>query len=113
MHVQEFRGSGALVEVIDVLGDVEKGAWPFALQFHQSLMGGIRLHGFQTSTSEIVEALYDLRLLFKSLRRGDVIDAMSFPESIAAPERSDAGLCGESGAGKNDEAGVCEPGHDW
>ena len=77
------------------------------------MMSGIRLHTFQLSTSQIVKMLHQRWISSEGLGRGHILNAVPFPETIGCTECSDAGLCGESGAGKNDEAGVCEPGHDW
>ena len=66
----------------------------------------------QTGTAQVVEAVDGLRLTAEGRWSGHILYAVAFPEAIGCPESRDAGLCGESGTGKDDEARREFPYHD-
>ncbi len=105
MHVDELFAAGTFVQVIDVLRDEQKTAAPLAFKSGERVMAGVRLHGVQSGTAQVVEAMYQLWIADERLGRGDILDAVAFPQAVHAAKRRHAGLGGHACAGQHDDAG--------
>lgn len=89
MHVDEPARSGAFVEIVNVLGDQQECSGPCGFESGEGGVGGVRLDCPQCGAAEIVEAVHQLGFPIESLRAGDILDAVAFPESIGSPEGRD------------------------
>jgi hypothetical protein len=109
VHVQQPPGPGALVQVIDVLGDDQQFAGPFGVQSRERPVGGVRFDRVQRGAAQIVETVHQHRILRQRLGRADVLDAMPLPQPTGTTESGEPAFGGEAGAGQDDE--VANGGH--
>ncbi len=81
MHVEEVFGAGAVVKVVDVLGDQEEGPLPCPVGFElgQRVVGGVGVDGFELGAPEVVEAVDGFGIFGEGAGGGDVLDAVVFP----------------------------------
>ena len=103
MHVEQPLRPGALVQVVDVLGDEQQLARPVGIEPRQRHVRGIRLDRAQLRPPRIVESVDQRRIAPKSLGRRDILDAMSFPQPIRPAEGREAALGRYAGAGQDDD----------
>ena len=108
MHMQQLAAAGALVEVVDVLGDEQEFALVFALEAGQRPMGGIGLDArhLQMLSALVVKLVNQMRVAGESLGRGNILDAMFLPQAVGGAEGADARLGGNAGAGQHDDGTV-------
>ena len=108
MHVQQGGLPGAVVQVVDVLGDDEDGAGMGAAEAGEGVVGGVGLDGRvpELLAAGVVEGLDAGRIAGEGLRRGDVLDAHARPEAVGVAEGGEAALAADAGAGEDDDAGA-------
>ncbi len=77
------------MKVIDVLRHQQKVACAASLEFGQCHMRciGLDIWLLHKSSSQVVEAMDKFRVTTKAIGRGNVFDAMPFPQSIGTPKR--------------------------
>lgn len=101
VHVEQPLRAGALVEIVDVLGDDQQVARPCGIQPRERAVGGVRLHLLQPRPPRVVESVDQGRVAPERLRRRHVLDAVSFPEPVGAAEGGEAALGRDAGAGQD------------
>ena len=103
MHVQQVVRAGALVQIVDVLGDQQNLARPFPLQPGQGQVGRIGLHRVtqQAAPPVIVEVVNPDRIPLKGFRRGDIFQAYLRPDAVGIAKGIEAGFLGNPRAGQN------------
>lgn len=100
MQVSDVFGSGAFVEVINVLRDDMDIV--SLLQFRQSDMGSVRLAVEHLAAALIIEVNDQFSVPGQSLRGADILDAVVCPETIRVAESGDAAVFADSCSCKND-----------
>ena len=92
MHVQHAVRAGALVQVVDVLGDDEQVVAEHGLEPREGEMRGVRLGERHGVASRVVEALHGVGVALERLGRRDVFDAMALPQPARVAERGHPAL---------------------
>jgi hypothetical protein len=108
VHVHQIARSGALVQVVDVLGDQQQFARPVRLQPGQ---GQVRRVGRHLARQEapapiVVEVVHPCRIAREGLGRGHVFQAHLGPDAVGIAEGIQAGFLRDPGAGQDDDRGV-------
>ena len=105
MHVDQVGRAGALMQVVDVLGDQKHLARPFPLQLRECGMGGVGLDiGLeQTGAAVVVELVDKVRIALEPFRRRDILQPDAFPHAAGAAEGVQTGFLGNSGTGQDDD----------
>jgi hypothetical protein len=80
------------MQVVDVLSDKQKVSLPIAFESREREVSGVWLNArlVKLPPSLVVKLLHETRVSLKTLGRGDVFDAMIFPESVRVPKGFDA-----------------------
>ena len=90
MHVQQPPGPGALVEIVDILGDDQQLARPFRVEPRQRLVRRIGLDPGEIGAAGVVEGVDQSGIARERLGRGDVLDPMALPQSVRPAEGGEA-----------------------
>ncbi len=103
VHVDEILAAGALVQVVDVLGDQGHASRQQALEAGQGIVGrvGMDLVPLQLMASRVVEALHQFGIPCIALRGGYIFHPVLLPQAVAGPERLDTGLGRDAGTGED------------
>ena len=112
MHVQHAFRAGPLVQVVDVLGDDQQLAAPFAVEPRQGLVRRVRLGGEDVRPPLVVEPLDQAGIAPEALRGGDFLDRVVLPQSVLGAEGPEAGFGGDPRAGEDDDVAClshCQP----
>lgn len=99
------RGTGALMQVIHVLGDELERKVRRGLGLGESLVSGIGLRLLELSASKLVKAPYRRGIASPCLRGGDRLDAVPFPQAVVVAKGAKAGFSGAARSGQNDNVG--------
>ena len=95
---------GALVQVVDVLGDHEQVVAELALEAGERIVRGVR-HGLRHGVpAQVVEALHRVGVAGERLGGRDVLDAVPLPQPAGVAEGGHAALGRDAGAGEHDES---------
>ena len=94
---------GAIVQVIDVLGDQQEVAFPPRRQFGQGPVRSVGMHCRQLASPLVVEVLHQRRIPRERLGRRHILDPMTQPQTVRRPEGGHAGFRRDAGAGQDDE----------
>ena len=110
VHVKQRRLSGAIVQVVDVLGDDENGAGVITREPDERVVGGVRLDGgvTQLDPSRVVERLHARGIAGECFRRGHVLKLHLGPNAVRVAEGGEAALAADARACEDDNAA---PGH--
>jgi hypothetical protein len=92
VHVDDVPRAGALVQVVDVLGDEDEAAGERALQPCQCIMRGIRRDARKAAPPLIVEVVDEAGIAGESLRCRHVAIVHLRPDAALVAERVDAGF---------------------
>src|SRR5688500_14389194 len=103
VHVQDAARAGALVKVVDILGDDEQLPRPFGVEPRQRAMRGVGLDLAEPGAARVVEGLDERRIARERLGRRDVLDAVALPQAVRAAEGGEAALRRDAGAGQDDD----------
>jgi hypothetical protein len=103
MHVKHPLRPRALVKIVDVLGDQQQLTGPFCVEPRQGHVRGIGFDRAEPRPARIVKGVDQGRVALESLGRGDILDAMSFPQSIGPAECRKATFRGDPCAGQDDD----------
>jgi hypothetical protein len=103
MHVDEALRSGALVQVIDVLGHQQKIARPAPLQIGEGKVGGVRLDRAELGTACIVEIVHKSGIAAERFGRRNVFHPVPLPQAVRAAEGGDAAVGRDAGTGQDDD----------
>lgn len=90
MHVQQPLRPGALVEVVNILGDEQQLARPLGVQPRQRPVGSIGLDRPEPCAARIVEGMDQRGVALEGFRSRDILDAMTFPETVGSAEGREA-----------------------
>jgi hypothetical protein len=77
VKVNHVRASGALVEIVDILGD--DGDLEDILKLEESFVRGVWLNGLHTLTPFVVEPKYTSRIFLPPLRGRDKRNGLPLP----------------------------------
>ena len=113
MHVEHVVGAGALVQVVDVLGDERQptaAALEVRLQSCEGRMRRVRLGRERVAAALVVEVLHRLRIASEGFGRGELHGIELRPEAGPGPvaEGAHAALGRNAGAGQDDDVHVSE-----
>ena len=107
MHVEHAVRAGALVQVVDVLGDDQQLGTailcPFAVEPCQRRMGRIGLRSLNARAPLVVEALDEIGIAAEGLRRRDILHPVIFPQPVLGAEGAQARFGADPGAGEDDD----------
>lgn len=103
MHVEKALRAGALVQVIDILGDQQQLSGPFRVEASKRLVGGIGLDGAEPGAPRIVESVNQRRIAGEGLRRRHILDPMPFPQAVGTAEGRKSALRGHSRTRQDDD----------
>ena len=101
MHMDQPLRPGSLVQVVNVLSNEQQLAAPLAIQSCERPMRFIGLHGSKLRPSRVVEAMHQLRITTKRLRRCDIFDTVPLPKPVWTAEGRKTTLGGYACAGKD------------
>src|SRR4029453_12399013 len=93
-----------LVEVIDVLRDEREALAQGFLESSEGGVRGVRRDFEELAPASVVEVEDAARVPRVRLGRGDVLDSVLLPQAAGGPERRDAALGGDAGAGEDRDA---------
>jgi len=79
MHMEHAPRAGALVEIIDILGDDQQFARPCRIEPRQRLVRGIGPHIVQRPAPCIVEVVNQRRIAREGFWGADILDTMIIP----------------------------------
>ena len=79
MHVEQPRRAGALMQIVDILGDDQQPARPLPIKTGQRLMGGIRRDLRQFGPPFVIETVNRHRIARQRFGRADVFYPMPLP----------------------------------
>ncbi len=93
--------AGALVQIINILGDQQKMVAQQILQTRQRQMRRVRrdFRTLQLTTTGVVERLHQRRIAGEAFRRRHIFHPMLFPQAIGRAEGFDPRLCRDARAG--------------
>ena len=80
------------MQIVDILRHQKQIAVPFGIEPRQRDMRCIWFHLLNTFAAHIVETQHKVRVARKSLRRGDILNLMLFPQSTRAAKRINTAL---------------------
>ena len=103
MHVQQPLRAGALVQVVDILGDDQQFARPFGVEPRQRAMRRIGLDRRRAGAARVVEAVDQRGIARERLGRRDILDPMAFPQPVRPAKGGEAALGRNAGAGEDDD----------
>ena len=101
MHVDQPLRSGALVQIVDILGDQQQLARPLSIEPRQRLVRVIWLDGPQPRPPRVVEGVDQRRVPPIRLGRGDVLDPVAFPQPVGPAEGREPAFGGNAGSGQD------------
>jgi hypothetical protein len=105
VHVEQSAAAGALVQVVDVLGDEQELARPQGVEACQRQMRGIgpdrRLE--EPAATQVVEGLHERGIAGEGLGRRHILDAMTLPEPVRPAEGGEPRFARDVGAGEHDD----------
>lgn len=90
MHMQQASRTGTFVQVIHILRDDQKIAFPFCIQMRQRPVRGVRLCLLNVLPPHIVKAQDQIRVAQKGFRCRHILHTMFFPQPATCPERINA-----------------------
>lgn len=103
VHVDKVVVAGAVVQIIDILGDEEEPAGPLRLKPGQGAVGGVGRHLAQEGPALVIELLHQCGVAPEGLRGGDIFHPVAFPQAIVGAKRGHAGFSRNAGAGEDDD----------
>src|SRR5947209_12252218 len=89
------------MQIIDVLGDEEKLARPFRVEPRQGLVRRVRLNRAEPRAPRVIESMNQRGIAAKCIGRGDILDAMAFPQAVRSAESRKPAFRRYAGAGQN------------
>ena len=92
MHVQQPLRPGALVQIVDILGDDQQLARPFGIEPRQRPVRRIGLDLAQPRPARVVEAVDQRRIARERLGRRDILDPMPLPQPVRPAEGREPAL---------------------
>ena len=104
VHVVDAARTGALVQVVDVLGAEVEAVAELLLDVCQGFVGGVGLRGESIAATHGVEAPDERGVSFPGFGRGDLFDTMAVPEASGATEGGESAFGGDARAGEDEEA---------
>src|SRR4029450_10752123 len=104
MHVQQPSRTGALVQIIDILGEDQPFARPFGIELRQCLVRRVGLDLAETRPPRIVELMHQRRVAAVGFGRRHVLDPVAFPQPVSASKGGEAAVGADPGAGQGDAA---------
>ena len=106
MHVHHRGRSGALVEVVDVLGNQGERtgfAGGTVGKLSQSPVGGVRGDGVEFTAPLVVKTMHCFWRAGKCLRGSDLFDPMAGPQAAGGTESTEPGFHGHARAGQDED----------
>ena len=103
MHVQHPLRPGALMQVVDILGDDQQLARPCGIETRQRAVRRIGLDRRQCRTASVVETVDKIGILRARVGRAHILDAVPFPQPARPAKSGKAALGGDAGAGQDDD----------
>ena len=97
--MEDFCGSGPLVQIVHVLGDYVHGIILF--QRCYDFMGGIGLCVFKLAPTLVVKVQDQARIPYPAAVGGHILHVELLPEPAAVTECSKAAFCAYAGSGKH------------
>ena len=98
MHVDQPLRAGALVKVVDILGDQQEITWPFGLEPRKCLVRRVGTDARKFRSPSIVEAVNQCRIPAEGLGRSHVFNAVAFPQAVGAAKGCEAAFGRNAGA---------------
>ena len=89
------------MQIVYVLGDEKKLAGPLRIEPGQGLVRRVWLNRAEPCASRVIESVDQPRIAAKRLRRGDILDAMAFPQAVRPAEGRKPALRRYAGAGQD------------
>ena len=99
--MDDVRGAGALVEVVDVLRD--DGDVVMLLKLGQRQVGGVGLRGEELAPQGIVEVGDEVGVGLPALGGGYCLDGVTLPEAVAVAKGAETALGADAGACEHNE----------
>jgi hypothetical protein len=103
VHVQHALRPGAIVQVVNILGDQQQLAGPLRVEPGERVVRGIGFDLGEVRAAFVVEAVDQLGVVRERLWRAHILDAMPLPQSAGAAKGGDAGFGGNACAGEDDD----------
>ncbi len=84
MHMNHISRTGALVQIIDILGDEQKLTVKIFFKLRQRPMGAIELNrpGQKLLAPAVIEAMHEVGIRGETLRRSDLLDPVTLPQAV-------------------------------
>ena len=101
VEVDDVRGAGALVEVVDVLRD--DGDVVVLLKLGQRQVGGVGLRGEELAPQGVVEVGDEVGVGLPALGGGYCLDGVTLPKAVAVAKGAETALGADAGACEHNE----------
>ena len=103
MHVQQALGAGALMQIVDILGDQQELARPLGIEPRKCPVRVIRLDRTELLPPRVVESVHQRRIAAVGLGRAHVFDPVAFPQSIGSAKGRKPAFGRHARAGQNND----------
>ena len=101
MHVEQSSGSGAFVEIVDVLGDDEEIAGPGGVEPGEGVVRRVGGDMGKLRAAGIVKGVDEGGIGGEAFGGGDGFDLVALPQPVGGAEGGDSALGRDAGAGEN------------
>jgi hypothetical protein len=104
MHMDEARGAGSFVEIVDVLGAKEETIPEPGFEFGQCNVCRVRLSGLRRGAPGGVKLPDESGVPLQRFGSAHVFDAMAGPQPIRSAKGGQATLCADACTGEDEDA---------
>ena len=81
--MDEACGTGAAVEIIDILRNEEKVSFPFTIEPSERLMCGIWFYSCKRGAASIIETMNQSGIASEAFGGCNIFDAVIFPQPVS------------------------------
>src|SRR5690349_557154 len=99
MKVNNFRGAGPLMQVVDILRDYRHIEALFKLD--QDIVSLVRCYLKRSLPSLIIKLQDERSIACPSFRSGHILNPMAFPKASCIPKGRNAAFSADAGAGQD------------
>jgi hypothetical protein len=103
--VDQALGPSSFVQVIDILSDDQQIAWPLSVKRSQCPMREIWIDLMQLGAPLVIESMHKGGVMRQRFWRADVLDMVTFPQTIRAAKGGKAAFSRDTSASQDHDIG--------
>ena len=105
MHVDQTLGPSSFVQIIDILSNDQQIACPLSVERSQCPMRGIWIDLVQLGAPLVIESMHKGGITRQRFWRTDVLDMVTFPQTIRTAKGSKAAFGRDTSASQDHDIG--------